>query len=306
MLFTIGTHSPEENMNKTHYYNLVPPPRYVPWPIRGQVFFGGFYNQFGWLWFGFSLIFVWAFGSNTSLNDVYFALRSTETASAVISTVESTGASENDTPVYANHYTFRVEKLETEFQGISYTTGRQYNPGQSVTVEYLGSNPNASRILGARGGTFSPWVLCLVGLFPLIGLAFLSAGVRQGVRGNYLLAHGKVGLGTLIAKESTNVTINEQPVYKLTFEFTADDGQNYQATAKSHLPHVLEDEAQEQLVYHPRRPTYAVMLDSLPGQPDIDEFGNVQVAHFGRTIIVLILPALVLMGHGTYFLYTLL
>jgi len=291
-------------MNADSYYNLLPPPRVVPWPIQGQVLFGGFFNQLGWLWLGFSLIFVWIFGLNADISPLFFALAQVDTAQGNILTVETTSASENETPVYANHYRFRVERLEQEFSGTSYTTGQQYSPNQPVTVEYLVDNPTRSRIQGARGGTFSGWVLCLVGLFPAVGLTFIGVGLRQGIRGNRLLRHGQVGLGRLIAKAPTNTSINDQTVYKLTFEFTAGDGQQYTAIAKSHRTRVLEDEAEEQLVYDPRNPANAVLLDSLPGEPDIDELGQIQVAHFRRSLLSLILPALVISIHSTLFLVT--
>ncbi len=40
-------------------------------------------------------------------------------AQGVVLHVERTNASENDAPVYAYDYSFRVERLEAEFQGIS-------------------------------------------------------------------------------------------------------------------------------------------------------------------------------------------
>ena len=284
------------------YYGLASPPRYVPWPVRAQVQFGGFLNFFGWLWFGFSMLFVWSFGLFTSFNDSYFWFISPDTAPGVITAVESTSASENDVPVYANHFNFRVERLETEFQGLSYTTGQNFSVGDTVEIEYLPELPNVARIQNSRSGIFSLWVLCLIGIFPLVGLGMIVPGMYLGFKGNRLLKQGKVGLGRLVAKEPTNTRFNDQTVYKLTFEFIADDGQTYQATARSHTPYNLEDEAEEQLVYDPHNPTNAVLLDNLPGEPDIDEFGNIQVADYGRSIRSLILPTLVIMIHGIMFL----
>lgn len=290
-------------MSPNNPYSLALPPRSVPWPIRGQLLFGGFFSQFGWLWLGFTLIFMWVFGGLTGINDLNFLIRNTATASGTITSIESTSTSENETPVYANHFTFRVERLEAEFRGVSYTTGRQFQVGETVAVEYVDGNPDISRIQNTRSGTFSLWVSCLVGIFPAIGFVFVGIGLSSGFKANRLLTHGKVALGTLIDKSPTNTRINNQTVYKLTFEFTADDGQPYQATAKSHTPYLLEDEVTEQLVYDPYRPTRAVLLDSLPGEPDIDEFGNLHVADMGRSIRTLILPAVVLSIHSMIFLF---
>jgi len=288
-------------MSQTYTYNLSGPPRPVPWPIRAQAMFGGVFSQFGWLWLGFTMIFLWLFGSLTSLNGLFFLVSDVGTTQGVVSTIGDTSASENDTPVYANHYAFRVERLEQDFHGISYTTGQRFSEGERVTIEYVSSNPNISRIEGTRSGTFSPWVLCLVGLFPLVGIIFVTVSMWSGFKANRLLTHGRVALGTLIDKQPTSTRINNQTVYKLTFEFTADNGQRYEAVARSHQPFVLEDEPQEQLLYDPQNPRKAVLLDNLPGEPDIDEWGNIQVANIGRSLRSLILPVTVLVINGLIF-----
>lgn len=92
-------------------------------------------------------------------------------------------------------------------------------------------------------------------------------------------------------------------VYKLTFEFTDDFGNSYKATAKNHITDLLEDESKEQLLYDPKNPSYAVMLDNLPGSPDVDDMGNIQVADLGRSIRSLILPVIIIFGNGIAFLF---
>ena len=257
--------------------------------------------QFGWLWLGITMIFLWVFGSMTSFNGLFFLVGRVDTAPGVVSTIGDTGASENETPVFANHYAFRVERLEEDFYGITYTTGQIFSEGERVTIEYLSSNPNISRIQGGRSGTFSWWVLCIVGIFPLIGIIFVTISLVSGFKANRLLTHGRVALGTLIGKQPTNTRINNQTVYKLTFEFSTDTGQRYRAAAKSHQPFVLEDEPQEQLLYDPQNPKNSVLLDSLPGEPDIDEFGNIQVANMGRTMRSLVLPVAVVTFNALIF-----
>lgn len=283
-------------------YALAQPPRYVPWLVRSQVLFGGFANQFGWLFFGFGFIFVWIFGLNADLSGFLFRVGEVSIAEGVVLKVESTGASVNETPVYAYSYTFRVESQEREYQGVSYSTGRQYEPGWPVTVEYLSRRPEISRIHGARQAAFGPWVLCLVLLFPLIGLGFMLSGFRGGLKGNRLLARGKVAVGRLTSKEPTNTTINNQPVYKLTFEFQDEYGGVHEVVSKTHLPHLLEDEVEEELLYDPHNPANAVMLDNLPGSPDIDEMGYIHATDFKRGLLPLVLPGLTVLVHGVLFL----
>jgi hypothetical protein len=192
--------------------------------------------------------------------------------------------------------------LETEHQGVSYSTGRQFEPGWSVTVEYLKGDPDLSRIHGMRQAMFDAWVLCFVLPFPLIGLSFIVFGLMKGFKADRLLAQGKVGLGILRSKAPTAARVNDRPVYKLVFEFAADDGSSYEVVSKTSLPDTLEDEAEERLLYDPYNPSYAVMLDNLPGSPDIDEMGQIRAGSFKSGLLPLLLPVLTLMIHGTVFL----
>ncbi|MCB0222637.1 MAG: DUF3592 domain-containing protein [Anaerolineae bacterium] len=289
-------------MSKIAPYQLNLPPREISWLLRGQLLFDGFANQFGWFWLSITMVFFWIFGAMTSLNGIYFLLGATETAPGIVTEIEQTGASENDTPVYATHYAFRVERLEMDLLGHSYTTGQRFSPNQAVTVEYLRDNPDLSRIQGTRLGAFSPWVFCVVGLFPAIGLAFVGFGFLSGLRASRLLRHGKIAQGRLIEKSPTNTRINNQTVYKLTFAFTADDGRQYQAVARSHQPGNLEDEDQEQLLYDPHRPTRAVLLDNLPGAPSIDDSGYI-FTDPGRCWRSLLLPTIALFINGLAFIF---
>ena len=290
---------------QTNPYALAYPPRSVPLLVRIQAIFGGFSSQFGWLFFGFGMVFVWVFGLSTAINSTYFWLNTVETASGTVASIQDTNASENEQPVMANQYIFRVERLEQEFRGESYTTGSQYSVGDEVTIEYVAANPNISRIQGTRAGTFSAWALCVVGIFPLVGLVFISVSFMQSFTGTRLLKNGKVTTGRLIDKSPTNTRINDQTVYNLTFEFTAADGRRRKAFARSHKPHNLEDEALEQIVYDPRRPANAVLVDNLPGSPDIDEFGEIHTGSVAKSLLVLILPLFVITVHGTILLFML-
>lgn len=190
------------------------PDRDVPLAARLHFLFGGFYNQFGWLWFGFTMIHfrVFLFG-----------------------------------PV----------------------------PSQQV-----------------------PWPLYLViGGFPLIGLTFMTIGLRKGLRGVRLLRRGMTATGRLVSKQPTNTRINKQTVYELTFEFTAGDGKRYKAKASTHEPKSLEDDAAEPLLYDPADPNVSIMLDDLPGRPRIDDT-SVTRTQDGSVLPVLFVPALAVLGHG--------
>ena len=276
------------------------PPRDVPLTVRLQVLFGGFLNQFGWLFFGFGMVFVWLFLPHADLTSFYRFRGQLDQAQGTITASKNTHFSEggsgdsSGTPIYEHDYTFTV--AGTAYRGASYTTGDTLRPGARVTIEYPHGSPAVSRIHGMRRSPVGATVLLAL-LFPLIGIGFLVPGLRQGWKGDRLLANGKVAFGTFKSKEATNTRVNDQTVYKLTFDFTTDTGETCQAITRSYQTAQLEDGQQHEIVYDPLTPSYATLVDSLPGSPRIDERGVIQPARFGSALRVTILPAFVIIAN---------
>ena len=115
----------------------------------------------------------------------------------------------------------------------------------------------------------------------------------------HLLKNGMPALGRFVSKEATGSQINNQMVYKYTFEFHADDGRPYEVTAKSHTDE-LQDEDEEPLLYDPLCYSYAVMLDGLPGGPRIDSQGNIDHTIGAGPWWVMILPGATIVGHSLF------
>lgn len=288
-----------KNMPTPENYELNRPPRHVPPMLALRVMFGGFMNQFGWFFFGFGMIFFWIFGMQADLTGWRFWGDVRET-SGVIESRESTNMSENDREVIQYRYSFQDDRGDVYF-GDAYSTKARLGSGSKITVEYLPDDPETSRASGMRRKPFSGWVLFVV-IFPFIGSVFMMIGMRHGRKGARMLKNGVMTTGTLIGKERTNTKINEQPVYKLTFEFQAENLQNYQVTARTHLPQHLEDEPQERILYAPWNPNEAVVFDDLPGAPLILDgelviYGKGQLI---RSILPLIVPGITIFGHGLY------
>jgi hypothetical protein len=272
---------------------LTPPPRSIPWPVCGRVLFGGVVNQFGWAWLAFSMFFVTIAIGSSGLKDVFFSVSRIETAPGVVLNVEETNSSENDQSIYAIRYTFRDQR-EADYSGVSYTTSFAFAEGQNVQVEYQAATPATSRIRGTRVSPFGRGIMIML-LFPLIGVLLLAGGLRLGIRGLRLLRSGAMAQGTLVSKQRTNTRINEQMVYKLTFDFVDATGSHYQTSAKTHRPETLEDESMERVLYDPGNPSYAVLFDNLPGQPAVDELGRILPGSLLKTGLIMILPAVTLL-----------
>ena len=152
-----------------------------------------------------------------------------------------------------------------------------------------------------------PALAFLVVIFPAIGLVFIAVILPRRLKAARLLAHGELTTGVLKSKQKTGWAVGrsslggggQYPIYKLTFEFTV-AGQTYEATAKTHEIEKLENDNEEPLLYDPFNPANATMLDHLPGEPRIDENGEVRLNKAAGAVMVLIIPAASIIGHGWY------
>jgi len=267
---------------------LAPPPRRVPLSLALVNVFNLF-AQIGWFVFGFGMIFAWAFVGNADFSAITFRGAHAQ-KTGTVTRVEETGASENRSQVVAHHYVFSV--ADTRYDGTSYSTHDRKSAGDTVMIEYDQSNPQRSRILGMRRSPFGPAVIFVL-IFPLIGALFVVFSTASGLRRNRLLRNGLLAGGKLLGRERTNVTVNNRPVWKLTFEFTARDGQRRQATASTTDPSRLEDEAEEPLLYDPDNPTAAYVLDEIPARPQFEPNGELRGRGLAGAMSVII-PGLVI------------
>lgn len=266
---------------------LPPPPRRVPLGLRLQVLLGGPLGLLGWLFAAFGSIFPWVFAPMADWSFVRFRGPSGAAQGEVVS-VEATGAKENNRRVRKVGYRF-TDPAGAERTGASFTPGQAPDPGTPVRVEFLLEDPGVSRIEGLRMAPFSPWV-SLVALFPAVGLLLALGGLKQGLTAVGLMAEGELALGTLRGKEPTNTRINNRTVYALTFAFTDLDGREQTVTERTHQPERLQDQAQELLVYDPSTPSRAVLIDNLPGGPELD-LDQGQFVGGARGLLTVLLPA---------------
>lgn len=284
----------------TRPLQLAPAPRRVSTPLRLRLLFGGVLNTIGWAITCFGMIFVWVFVSNSELTTLGKFAGDLGGVSAFVTEVRATSMSENDSKVHAVRYEFEVD--DRRLSGTSYTTRRVPAEGAKVDVEYVVADPSMSRIKGMRSAPFSAAV-AFVWIFPLIGLAFVAFGLRSGRTAIRLLEHGEHARGRLVAKEGTNTTVNNQRVFKVTFEFEDASGATHKAVVRSHRLAELEDEDTEELMYDPHRDV-AVVLDALQGRPEVDAEGGFDTGRPGVALAVLILPVLAVVGNVAAYVLT--
>jgi hypothetical protein len=105
-------------------------------------------------------------------------------------------------------------------------------------------------------------------------------------------------LGVLKDTKRTNVSINDEPVYELVYEFTAEDGRKHNASARTIEVGGKEQGSQAQVLYSPRQPEKALLIEYMPGRPYID--GN-RVIGGKKAYWYAALPLLCVLGHVIYF-----
>lgn len=285
---------------------LAKPPRAVPLSVQLRLLFGGFSNQFGWIFFGFGMIFVWIFGFQCDPMALIDFSGELETAQGTIIKQTKTNMSEGGnehtpgTPIYLNEYKFGFENRT--YEGKSYSLGRKGQQGQNVVIEFPVGRPQRSRIHNMRTAVFPIFVL-FVFIFPLIGLTFVLVGMWNGRRAGKLLKIGEFTTGKLVSKEATNTKVNDQRVYKLSFEFQTESGETKTAIAKTHQTEKLLDDDREPLLYDPLFPDKATLLDHLPGSPQIDHHGQITAKSPLTTLLCLFIPTLAIVGHSIAFYF---
>ncbi|MGE3854323.1 MAG: DUF3592 domain-containing protein [Planctomycetota bacterium] len=262
-------------------------PRNVPLGLRLAVLLGGSLSQVGWLMVLVGMISAYCLVDFGAVRWWFGTIAET---SGTYNGSEGTNAEVNDVPVYRHKFTFEIDG-ET-IHGQSYTTGSS-SPPSTCTIEYLAGNPDAARIKGQRTGMFGGVVMFVL-IFPLIGVCMLVRGTRYGARASRLLAVGKTAQATLVSKEATGTKINDQTVYKYTFRFVDEAGQEQTVVSKTHTGE-LEDDSTETVLYDPSNPANACTVDNLPGRPVIEQGGTVR-AGSRVVMLTLILPTLVLAG----------
>jgi hypothetical protein len=230
--------------------------------MKLQIIFGNVLMIIGIIFGGMGLIVFIVFGSLVDFSSYKFDGNSPVTKGKILN-VNPTNSFVNDIQVFEYQYEYYLTSGET-FTGESFTTGDLFFKDQEVVVQYLESDPKMSKLEGGRLGAFDTWILFVIMPFMLIGGSMFGLRLAFGLKAIKLLRFGEVGFGKLIDKQLTNTKINNSPVYKLIFEFTALDGLTYQAIAKTHIPYTLEDETEEKLVYDANNPQKAVLIDSLP------------------------------------------
>lgn len=257
--------------------------------LRLQLLFGGCLGQMGWGLLAFSMFFVLLFGSTMDIPGTVAFWGRIDTTQGVVTNSEWTDMEVNEETVCFVEFKFSVG--EEEMTDSCFVNGWYLNKGDQVKVEYPAGDPSIARVEGGRRSQSPLWMLPLLAIFPVVSLFLVYKSFKTGLKANHLMRNGLLGEGEFVSKEPTGASINDDPVFVLTFKFqAASTGRTHTITAETHRIETLEDDEREPLLYLERDPDSGVLLDHLPGSPRVGSDGQLTCANKLSGFGVLVLP----------------
>ena len=262
------------------------PPRYLNLFTKATVLFGGLIQQMGWAFFGFGMIFFWVFVMNSEAKYLLAFDGKWEDSQGTVVSVNSTNSEVNDQRIFAYQFKYFADGKELESTSYDY-----YRPeiqaGNSVRIQYKSGNPKRARIEGMSSSTFPIFVIFVI-IFPLIGLGMILGGFISNIKSLKLLIHGQFTKGKMVGKQITGSRVNNNPVYKYTFEFEV-GGMKHQINCATYQTWKVEDEEMEIILYDKNNPDRGIVYDAVAGVPQIAPDGQFDATPIGNAAL-LILP----------------
>lgn len=282
--------------------DLARPPRAVPLSLRLALRLGGVGGTIGWMFLAMSMIFVLVFAALGDFRRmIALELATLSKTDGVALGWEPTNAHVNDAPVLANGASYHVNGQAFECR--SYMVGAGLARGERVVVEYDPANPRLCRIEGMDVSVLPWWVMLIIAPFVLVGLIFAMSRWRRGGRLVRLLRDGKVAWGECVAKQPTNVRVNNQTQWKYTFRFEDELGRPREAFARTTDTWAMEDDPREAILYDPHQTELAMVADMEAKLLRLDGRGGWRAPGL-RVAPRLIAPAIsVALGVGTVLVF---
>ncbi len=226
--------------------------------------FGRSSFNIGFLFALIGLIFVVYFSFQLNWKIIFAGKDDFRSTTATVTEFHETQYTLNDNTLFEYHYRYTVPGRKP-FSGSFLEYSGAYRNGQDIRIEYLENDPGISRFSGKDRRNYDK-VMFLAGVGGLlVGFSFLYPSCRKTRRERKILIAGLPSRGRLIHAEPTNLKINEQTVYNLTYEYETYQGKSQKFSLRSHMIRNLSEEHTENLVYDPGHPDKAVVVDTLPG-----------------------------------------
>jgi hypothetical protein len=237
---------------------------FVPFRIRILLLFGRTSFIIGFLFSLIGLAFITYFSMQLNWNILFAGKKDLVVTSGFITSLNETLYKVNESPLYEYRYRY-FDESQIPYSGFFLEYADAYEPGQEITIQYLKDSPEVSRFAGKDRRNYDQ-IMFLAGVASIIiGFLFLYPSYRRTKRERKIIMMGRPAEGKLVYAEPTNLRVNEQPVYKLTYEYytNRDDVQKF--SVRSHMIRNISDEHTEILIYDPSNPAKALVVDTLPG-----------------------------------------
>ncbi len=242
--------------------------------------------------FGLLLMVCGFVGVLRGLGDCLISLAPAK-GTGTVTLVEYANAEINERELYC--VWFEVREGNATRAAYSYTTDSTPSEGSDAQIERCTFLPSLMRIKGMRMSVFGS--LGFLILAPIM-LAFAVGGwkgLRRTLRWRHLLREGTPNWARLTSKEPTNVSINEQPVFKLIFTYESSHNQSHTIELSEHRQaelQALQDEGEELMLYDPHQPEIGLIWDQLPCRLKLDRNGiykNPKRADVVLSIVVILI-----------------
>jgi hypothetical protein len=237
---------------------------FIPYRIRILHLFGRTSFIIGSLFTVIGMAFILYFSMQLNWNILFAGKKDLVPTSGIITSLNETQYIVNEGPLFEYRYRY-FDNSQMQYTGFFLEYANTYEPGQEITIEYLKDSPEVSRFTGKDRQNYDQ-IMFLAGVGCLIlAFLFLYPSCRRTRKESKIIMLGRPAEGKLVYAEPTNMRVNEQPVYKLTYEYITSHENLQRFSVRSHLIRNISDEHKEILIYDPGNPSRAVAVDTLPG-----------------------------------------
>lgn len=271
----------EEKKTMEQRVLLEEPPRGLSLFTRLSLPFMGWNCQLGWLLTGLTILGL-AYGlSNSDLRDIFRSESDWLATEGQLLEIESIGGRLSRSKVYGYSFSYRVAGQKLYAQAFFESKLRYDSLPQSVSVEYLASNPKRARIEGLRAERYNTrigFLMLLGGLIPLFLFSLTLNEHRRNLKILRLYRFGLFTRGVLQGKEELGLTVQKKQVYCYTFTFLDEQGQEHKAYSKTANGASIEDEEEEIILYNKQNPEEHILFDEVLSGLDIAPDGHLSQA----------------------------
>ncbi len=237
---------------------------FIPLRIRMLLLFGRTSFIIGFFFTLIGLSFITYFSLQLDWNILFAAKKDLVTTSGFITSLIETQYKVDESVLYEYRYQY-YDMSQIPYSGFFLEYANAYEPGQEITIEYLRESPEVSRFVGKDRQNYDQ-IMFLAGVGCLVaGFLFLYPSCRRTRRERKIIMMGLPAEGRLVHAEPTNLKVNEQPVYKLTYEYHTSRDNIQKFSVRSHLIRNISNEHSEILIYDPDNPGKVLVVDTLPG-----------------------------------------